>query len=746
MESKFSNDEFYAMYKKYKKKYLNLQNTITGGNGDESTVKKLFNLIKQTVRKTGVGENIKIMLNYNNIIDLSILNSDAKQTLKINYKKGIGIPDNYDDVKKELKIFENFFKNIDKIKNENNKIKDSKNNELINNTFIEIKKLFEYIQNNKEIFKRDKMSENKMNLINQYINKKTYDKELIDRILSPEATPAEAKPAATTPAKPAATLTEEEQEAADAAKEAKRIAAEEADQIKEAKRIAAEEADQAAEEEAKRIAAEEADQAAEKAKQAAEAADQAAEEAKQAAVIAAKKAKKIAEKEKCDNEILDFLIDKRITDCEFDNENDLENIFKNHNTLDIANYQGKCKGLAQNQINNLRKEYNKCKTKTKTILSNDQKIIIQKIKNIENKQNIAKSKKQNRINAYSDEEANNLYQGLSDSDTDTDTDTASLSNLETPTPTSIQTPLLPKVDPSKDFSIKVGDKFLIFNINKNIIDEYKNLDCTKQVDVTKLNSFVRDFGMFHQSKITDEIKTGSKIIAKDKFREKMTPGVNKITNAFIITITKVNQDNFEITLSKNKSMEKDKLKEEIDKLLDTVINNTKRIEDNCYKIDYKIPTLSNDDELLDEYYKQLNLEYSKYINTINITKTEDIQKINVANQTLKKQLDDIKNELKLESPHKIKGQLNETVEYTETGKVLVGNKKLLELINKEISDITTNSLIFKLSIDDIGKKENKHEFYRYGEFINKFRPYSAFNLTYLLLDSAIIKKRILDLN
>jgi hypothetical protein len=46
-------------------------------------------------------------------------------------------------------------------------------------------------------------------------------------------------------------------------------------------------------------------------------------------------------------------------------------------------------------------------------------------------------------------------------------------------------------------------------------------------------------------------------------------------------------------------------------------------------------------------------------------------------------------------------------------------------------------MIFKLEIDD--------STYKYGEFINKFRPYSAFNLTYLLLDSALSKKRIIDL-
>jgi predicted nucleic acid-binding Zn-ribbon protein len=141
-----------------------------------------------------------------------------------------------------------------------------------------------------------------------------------------------------------------------------------------------------------------------------------------------------------------------------------------------------------------------------------------------------------------------------------------------------------------------------------------------------------------------------------------------------MSITNVDEKSFDIALSKNKSIEEEKLKETIDKLLQTVIDNTKRIEDNCYKIDYKIQDQTMEDDPLNKYYNELNSKYTEYKTKINQTKTEDLQKINAANKQLENQLNDIKNNLKLETPHQINGKLNETVNYPETGSFLVGNK------------------------------------------------------------------------
>ena len=82
METKFSNDEFYAMYKKYKQKYLDLKNNVL--EGGSSSLTDAFNLIQKYQNDSD------IINNYNNIISLSKFNDKMKESLlynKVNEKQ-----------------------------------------------------------------------------------------------------------------------------------------------------------------------------------------------------------------------------------------------------------------------------------------------------------------------------------------------------------------------------------------------------------------------------------------------------------------------------------------------------------------------------------------------------------------------------------------------------------------------------------------------------------------------------------
>ena len=48
MKSKFSDDEFYAIYKKYKQKYLDLKNSVLEGGG-VTVVQHLENIVAKKI-------------------------------------------------------------------------------------------------------------------------------------------------------------------------------------------------------------------------------------------------------------------------------------------------------------------------------------------------------------------------------------------------------------------------------------------------------------------------------------------------------------------------------------------------------------------------------------------------------------------------------------------------------------------------------------------------------------------------
>ena len=466
--------------------------------------------------------------------------------------------------------------------------------------------------------------------------------------------------------------------------EATRIALEAAKNVKEA--IIAQQKAQTTEEEA--------------AKKTQEALQQAKEEKEKH-----KKTKKVLDnkiKNNCnDDNINKFKLNDDITKCTINDEIELDNNYNKQfdyiNNISIKDGDIKCKTLAENKLKQLKIKYDQCK------------------KNIKNKKEI-----QLESNFDSDE----IYQQVLESNIVQDTTTQNFSK-------------------DKNFSIKENNKFLIFDINKEKIDEYKKIDCKNLNNLTEsdlkiLKSFVREFSMFHQSKLSDEKKSEKVIISNDLFQEKIR--LKLINNAYIITITKINKNSFTIVVrSVNNPIEKQKLIKIIDELIKSILKK------DCYKIDYNIEKQINEDEdeTLKKNYLELDKIYNEYKKIFEETKNNNQEQINTANKNLVQYLTNIKTKLNLENSFTIESNLNEEYDYSDIKTVLVGNKKLLELIKKKISDNVNinidNSMIFKLSdkIDD--------STYKYGEFINKFRPYSAHNKLYLLLDSAISKKRIIDL-
>jgi hypothetical protein len=69
MKSKFSDDEFYAMYKKYKQKYLDLKNSVLEG-GSLTAVQRLENIVANKYNSRAISTSIQF---YNNEVDKSDL-------------------------------------------------------------------------------------------------------------------------------------------------------------------------------------------------------------------------------------------------------------------------------------------------------------------------------------------------------------------------------------------------------------------------------------------------------------------------------------------------------------------------------------------------------------------------------------------------------------------------------------------------------------------------------------------------
>ena len=293
---------------------------------------------------------------------------------------------------------------------------------------------------------------------------------------------------------------------------------------------------------------------------------------------------------------------------------------------------------------------------------------------------------------------------------------------------------------SQDYSIKVKDRFLIFDINNETIYQVKQFKQGEQNDYNIILNFLLDFRTFHQSNSDPERKEGLKIMSKQIFRDKLLNTF--IKDAYIITITDDNKEQKQFSIrveNLNDTTEIKKLTEIIQKLESSLQNNLTRIMNDCYKLE-EIQFPPTDDLSNDDVYKHnedLQRLYREYKLSINNIKEQDINEIERANDLLKDELEKIRVKLNLNT-YIIKESLNTDMTDT-TGTVTVGNQNLLRYIKKEMGkQMEDGSMIFKIKDTD--------EDYLFAEFINKFRPYSSKNIAYLLLDFAISYKRYYNLD
>ena len=294
-----------------------------------------------------------------------------------------------------------------------------------------------------------------------------------------------------------------------------------------------------------------------------------------------------------------------------------------------------------------------------------------------------------------------------------------------------------------DYTIKKGDKFLIFDINKDIISKIKDLKDGTGTNTgnTIIDQFLGEFRTFHQSNFDPEKKEGIKIMSKDNFKEKLTKDQNtgnaNIKDAYIITITQDNAMNgfFIRADNLNDTPEIKQLTKIIDELELSTENNKKRIMNDCYKleeINFLPPDYVSNEEV-SKHNEELQKLYKGYKLSIDNIKQTDIEEIDKANYSLKEELEKIRGNLQLDTYH-IEVPLNTDMMDNTLGFVTVGNQSLLREIKKKMGkQMEDGSMIFKI-------KETNEDYF-FAEFINKFRPYSSKNIAYLLLDFAISHKR-----
>ena len=298
----------------------------------------------------------------------------------------------------------------------------------------------------------------------------------------------------------------------------------------------------------------------------------------------------------------------------------------------------------------------------------------------------------------------------------------------------------------KNYLIEEGDKFLIFDINESQMAKIKDIqtNCNQIINSVEFKEFYDNFSTFHQLKEDDEIKRGKLIINKQRFKELLND--KKITNAYIITILKNNNNvSFDIQVSdlNNKSdiLEFNQNIEDIENKINN-IKNCNITDDDFNKININGKESDSMATSLDTLNKVINT-YKLKIKGI---QDEDNNKLQEVKKQLIAELNQIKTSNNITKEHNISGELNVVKQYNGDGgqKVTVGNAKLLKLIKTGMgmrSDVLDRSMILKLQTTQINKNENNNKYYKFGEYINKYTPYSAYNNAYLLLGLVISHQR-----
>ena len=262
---------------------------------------------------------------------------------------------------------------------------------------------------------------------------------------------------------------------------------------------------------------------------------------------------------------------------------------------------------------------------------------------------------------------------------DVDSKIDSDNSIEIESLSSITTPSSTHNFDQKNYLIKVGDKFLIFDIKdidkiENLLNSNNVLNADVNADVNvDVNKVYKNFSKFHQLNIDDEVKTGNKIILKTDFKQMVTE--KKILNAYIITITNIkDNDKFEIEMH-------------------DIQNKLNKLEEYIGKIVQQIDILKpcNIDSQFDKLVENNSLnEFVESVNTkkanLNSGFTLEVGKVK---ELLIEELNLIKDKNKITEKHIIKGELN--TNFSDSDNVKVGNKKLLELIKGLVSTSTSTS-------------------------------------------------------
>jgi len=858
MELKSGDNDYYAIYKEYKQKYLDLKNNILGGGkGNDASkvldIKKIF----ESISFIQGSDNKKKIKDYNTIINRSILNQSTIKELQLDTTSK-----KYEIVKetiKEKKIFE-FFEQIKKIENHNielqrlqklQKQRDSitqkeaiiNNLKGVHNSIVKIKSI--HFDEQKNILDDNNynsmiyyLSYGNNEKINTFINNNNTMNDmiaLIKNILNPSTTTTQSA------ATPAASTTK-----VSSSKERQRLSS--GEQGRQTQNVPPPPPPPPTTKTTKTDVSQPQPQTQ---KLINEDISQKSQKALQAAEIA----KSQPVKECTDKKIKKFKIDNNISQCKFTDKEKLNDIYiKQINFLNSIKNQVKdqeCKVNVAEKIAKLNYERDKCEDKipdNKQVLddfdasdqynqitqtteneASDKKVkqtelVADKFMNVQKKTDSVNKKLRNAVskardnivqkNAY-EADLRNAQASFSDSDSDLyytelnqqqqqtkpapiatatatataataaataaklalkaraqtaqkaqqqeqqeqqkqeeyddytrkrlniDNDTDSDNNFQTDSLSGVTTPSSTQYFDQKNYLIKVGDKFLIFDINESQMAKIKDIqtNCNKIINSPDLKEFYDNFSTFHQLKEDDEIKHGKLIINKNRFKDLLTE--KKIINAYIITILSISSDNKSFKIDVYDLSNKSNIAEfnqNIDNI-ETRIKNIKECDIKDADFD-KISIDKKDSDNMARSVEQLNKVIEDYKQMIMDKQHEDNLKLNKLKQELINKLTIIKTSNNITQQHIINEELNINKRYNGSIFFRVGNPQLLQLIKNKInSNVLDGSMILKLQNAQINKDEINHNSYKFGEYINKYTPYSTYNNAYLLLGLVISHQR-----
>jgi len=858
MELKSGDNDYYAIYKEYKQKYLDLKNNILGG-GKGNDASKLLDIKKifESISFIQGSDNKKKIKDYNTIINRSILNQSTKEKLTLD--ANLNMYENVQKIIEEKKIF-NFFEQIKKIHDHNielqrlqklQKQRDSitqkeaiiNNLKGVHNSIVKIKSI--HFDEQKNILDDNNynsmiyyLSYGNNEKINTFINNNNTMNDmiaLIKNILNPSTTTTQSA------ATPAASTTK-----VSSSKERQRLSS--GEQGRQTQNVPPPPPPPPTTKTTKTDVSQPQPQTQ---KLINEDISQKSQKALQAAEIA----KSQPVKECTDKKIKKFKIDNNISQCKFTDKEKLNDIYiKQINFLNSIKNQVKdqeCKVNVAEKIAKLNYERDKCEDKipdNKQVLddfdasdqynqitqtteneASDKKVkqtelVADKFMNVQKKTDSVNKKLRNAVskardnivqkNAY-EADLRNAQASFSDSDSDLyytelnqqqqqtkpapiatatatataataaataaklalkaraqtaqkaqqqeqqeqqkqeeyddytrkrlniDNDTDSDNNFQTDSLSGVTTPSSTQYFDQKNYLIKVGDKFLIFDINESQMAKIKDIqtNCNKIINSPDLKEFYDNFSTFHQLKEDDEIKHGKLIINKNRFKDLLTE--KKIINAYIITILSISSDNKSFKIDVYDLSNKSNIAEfnqNIDNI-ETRIKNIKECDIKDADFD-KISIDKKDSDNMARSVEQLNKVIEDYKQMIMDKQHEDNLKLNKLKQELINKLTIIKTSNNITQQHIINEELNINKRYNGSIFFTVGNPQLLQLIKNKInSNVLDGSMILKLQNAQINKDEINHNSYKFGEYINKYTPYSTYNNAYLLLGLVISHQR-----